>query len=185
MLKKFGVQGVKVQEIVSLDDAILAFLPWVSYHFLLPHCESPKDLIWSNITASWPVYGLIFLFKWIEEDSEKQEQSCPEGVWFANQVSIFNSSLVMDSNWEQTINNACASVALLNIVNNVPCIDLGENLQGFKTFTANFTPALRGDAIGNFDFVKEVHNSFARYVKHQRTASYPGSLFYTSHPKSC
>ena len=27
MLKKFGVQGVKVQEIVSLDDEILAFLP--------------------------------------------------------------------------------------------------------------------------------------------------------------
>ncbi|CAF9924815.1 hypothetical protein IMSHALPRED_006311 [Imshaugia aleurites] len=115
MLKNFGVQGVKVQEIVSLDDELLTFLPR-------------------------PVYGLIFLFKWIEEDSEKQEQSCPEG----------------------TINNACASVALLNIVNNVPSIDLGESLQGFKVFTANFTPALRGDAIGNFDFVKEVHNSFAR-----------------------
>lgn len=27
MLKRFGVQGVKVQEIVSLDDEILAFLP--------------------------------------------------------------------------------------------------------------------------------------------------------------
>lgn len=36
---------------------------------------------------SRPVYGLIFLFKWIEEDPDKQEQSCPEGVWFANQAS--------------------------------------------------------------------------------------------------
>ncbi len=27
MLKKFGVRGVKVQEIVSLEDEILAFLP--------------------------------------------------------------------------------------------------------------------------------------------------------------
>ena len=27
MLKNFGIQGVKVQEIVSLDDEILAFLP--------------------------------------------------------------------------------------------------------------------------------------------------------------
>lgn len=51
---------------------------------------------------------------------------------------------------------------MLNIVNNVPSIDLGESLHAFKMFTANFTPALRGDAIGNFDFVKEVHNSFAR-----------------------
>ena len=62
------------------------------------------------------------------------------------------------------MNNACASVALLNIVNNVPSLGLGESLYGFKVFTANFTPALRGDAIGNFDFVKDVHNSFARYV---------------------
>jgi ubiquitin carboxyl-terminal hydrolase L5 len=62
------------------------------------------------------------------------------------------------------VNNACASVALLNIVNNIPNIDLGDNLQQFKDFTAKFSPALRGDAIGNFEFVKEVHNSFARYV---------------------
>ena len=45
--------------------------------------------------SSRPVYGLIFLFKWIEEDSEKQEPSCPEGVWFANQVRFLNSLLVI------------------------------------------------------------------------------------------
>lgn len=64
----------------------------------------------------------------------------------------------------QTVNNACASVALLNIVNNVPNIELGDNLQAFKDFTKDFTPALRGDAIANFRFVKEIHNSFARSV---------------------
>lgn len=47
---------------------------------------------------SRPVYGLIFLFKWIEEDSEKQEQSCPEGVWFANQVGFMKSLLAITSN---------------------------------------------------------------------------------------
>ncbi|KAL8963400.1 MAG: hypothetical protein Q9193_000334 [Seirophora villosa] len=93
-----------------------------------------------------PVYGLVFLFKWRDEDADKLETSCPEGVWFAN----------------QTVNNACASVALLNIVNNVPDIDLGDHLRQFKLFTTDFTPALRGDAISNFDFVKSVHNSFAR-----------------------
>lgn len=64
----------------------------------------------------------------------------------------------------QTVSNACASVALLNIVNNIPGVDLGEPLRQFKTFTENFTPALRGDAIGSFHFVKQVHNSFARSV---------------------
>lgn len=27
-----------------------------------------------------------------------------------------------------------------------------------------FTPALRGDAINNFEFVKRIHNSYARYA---------------------
>ncbi|KAL2785711.1 ubiquitin carboxyl-terminal hydrolase [Aspergillus keveii] len=121
MLREFGVTGVKVQEVFSLDDEYLACL-------------------------NKPVYGLVFLFRWREDDPEKQEASCPDGLWFAN----------------QTTSNACASVALLNIVNNVEGIDLGENLSNFKEFTMPFTPALRGDAINNFEFVKRIHNSFAR-----------------------
>ncbi|KAJ5766446.1 uncharacterized protein N7511_004062 [Penicillium nucicola] len=121
MLREFGVKGVRVQEVVSLDEEMMAFL-------------------------NKPVYGLIFLFRWREDDQGKQEASCPDGIWFAN----------------QTANNACASVALLNIVNNIPGIDLGDNLQSFKEFTIPFTPALRGDAISNFEFVKRIHNSFAR-----------------------
>ena len=53
-------------------------------------------------------------------------------------------------------------MSLLNIVNNVPDLDLGPQLQSFKEFTASFPPALRGDEIGNFEFVKTIHNSFAR-----------------------
>ncbi|EER37749.1 ubiquitin carboxyl-terminal hydrolase [Histoplasma capsulatum var. duboisii H88] len=121
MLRDFGVKGVKVQEIVSLEDEMLALL-------------------------HKPVYGLIFLFRWKEDDPDKQESSCPEGIWFANQTSSY----------------ACASVALLNIINNVHEIELGEKLQHFKDFTLPLTPALRGYAIGNFEFVKRVHNSFAR-----------------------
>ena len=60
------------------------------------------------------------------------------------------------------MSGSCASVAMLNIVNNVPGLDLGDNLKEFKTFTQSFSPALRGDAISNFDFVKRIHNSFAR-----------------------
>ena len=114
---------------------------------------------------SKPIYGLIFLFRWREDDPDKQEAICPERLWFANQVwppgrldGFLAYSLA------QTTNNACASVALLNIVNNIEGVDLGENLQQFKDFTMPFTPALRGDAINNFEFVKRIHNSFARYV---------------------
>ena len=121
MLKDFGVRGVKVQELFSLDDAFLDMLPK-------------------------PVYGLIFLFRYRADPLNNQEASCPEHVWFANQTHDFS----------------CASVALLNIVNNVPSLHLGTNLQNFKEFTQPLTPAMRGDQIGAFNFVKQIHNSFAR-----------------------
>lgn len=34
-----------------------------------------------------PVYGLIFLFRYVEDDFIQQESTCPEHVWFSNQVS--------------------------------------------------------------------------------------------------
>lgn len=38
--------------------------------------------------ASKPIYGLIFLFRWREDDANKQEATCPDGIWFANQVRL-------------------------------------------------------------------------------------------------
>lgn len=57
---------------------------------------------------------------------------------------------------------ACASIAILNLVNNIPNIDLGKELRDFKEFTKDMNPLMRGDTIDSFDFVKRVHNSFAR-----------------------
>lgn len=45
------------------------------------------------------MYGLIFLFRWKEDDAEKQEASCPDGIWFANQV------ILLGINWRY---HACA-----------------------------------------------------------------------------
>jgi ubiquitin carboxyl-terminal hydrolase L5 len=118
------------------------------------------------------VHGLIFLFRWREDDPDKQEPSCPEEVWFANQVCHLSCNPQFDCSQltpyppHQTNSNACATIALLNIVNNIPSIDLGENLENFKQFTKDFSPALRGYSIGNFEFARQIHNSFARLVKH-------------------
>ncbi|KAF2086290.1 ubiquitin carboxyl-terminal hydrolase [Saccharata proteae CBS 121410] len=123
MLREFGVQGVKVNEVFGLDEALLAMLPK-------------------------PVYGLIFLFRYVDDGFENQESTCPENVWFANQIQ----------------GNACATVALLNIVMNVPDLDIGPNLESFKDFTKDFTPVNRGEQLVHFEFVKTIHNSFARKI---------------------
>lgn len=92
------------------------------------------------------MHGLIFLYRYRPDSDALQETVCPDNVWFANQIS----------------DNSCATVSLLNIINNIPGVGLGEHLKSFRDFTQDLTPVLRGNAIANFDFVKSVHNSFAR-----------------------
>ncbi|KAH8819597.1 hypothetical protein F5884DRAFT_761145 [Xylogone sp. PMI_703] len=95
-----------------------------------------------------PVFGLIFLFKYEDGDLDdrKSTMSNPEHIWFAN----------------QTTNNACATIALLNIVMNVPGIDLGHMLSEFKTTTQPLKPAYRGWELSKHQTIRAIHNSFAR-----------------------
>ncbi|KAK0101503.1 hypothetical protein ONS95_006671 [Cadophora gregata] len=125
ILRKYGVQDVKVQEVFGLDEECMAYVPK-------------------------PIYGMIFLFKYHEHDAENHEdsQKCPKHVWFAN----------------QTTTNACATVALLNIVMNVPGLDFGEDLQTFKEATEKLKPPYRGKRLGENGFIRSIHNSFARKI---------------------
>ncbi|KAI4719250.1 cysteine proteinase [Aureobasidium sp. EXF-10727] len=95
-----------------------------------------------------PVHAVIFLFKYQEDRTaeQAQENTCPPHVWFANQIP----------------QHACGTVALLNVVNNIPHLELGQPLQSFKEYTQSFDPVARGYAIDSFDFVRKIHNSFAR-----------------------
>lgn len=93
-----------------------------------------------------PVHAFIFLFSYKDSDMTQPETECPQDVWFANQIPSF----------------ACASVALLNIVNNIKGLQMGKELRDFKDFTKDLDPMARGDAIDGFDFLKRIHNSFAR-----------------------
>ena len=54
----------------------------------LPHVSPVLGLFVLDLTSfySKPVYGVIFLFRWHEDNPVKQEASCPDGLWFANQV---------------------------------------------------------------------------------------------------
>ncbi|KAI9743281.1 MAG: hypothetical protein M1818_003127 [Claussenomyces sp. TS43310] len=121
MLRDFGISGIKVHEIFSLDEEMVAFLPK-------------------------PIYGLVFLYQFQDDDLGNQEPTSPDNIWFAN----------------QTITNACGTIALLNIILNIPKINLGETLQCFKDFTQSMSPPLRGYTVGNHDFLRKIHNSFAR-----------------------
>ncbi|KIV81872.1 hypothetical protein PV11_04022 [Exophiala sideris] len=91
------------------------------------------------------IFGLIFLSRWMPTGIDNSITKPPAGVWFAN----------------QTLSFSCASVALMNIINNHSGIDLGTPLNEFREDTLKMTPKERGIALDEFDHVRDVHNSFA------------------------
>jgi ubiquitin carboxyl-terminal hydrolase L5 len=101
----------------------------------------PEDLV----VLPQPVYGLIFLYPYRDGDWGEQMDPCPDHVWFANQVDG---------------TNACGTVALVNILSNVPDAKLGPALQAFKMDTREMNSVERGKYLNNFHPIKAVHNSF-------------------------
>ncbi len=62
----------------------------------------------------------------------------------------------------QTTDNACATIALLNIIMNAEGLELGEKLHKFKQESKDLSPPLRGHMINNSVWIRTAHNSFAR-----------------------
>eukprot|EP00058_Branchiostoma_floridae_P007003 XP_002592491.1 hypothetical protein BRAFLDRAFT_118926 [Branchiostoma floridae] len=125
LIKGFGVKGLQVEEIWSLDP--------------------------ENFDKLKPVHGLIFLFKWQQEEEPSGsvvQDSRLDHIFFAKQV----------------INNACATQAILSVLLNCrhPDIELGETLANFKEFVQHFDATMKGLSLSNSDVIRNVHNSFAR-----------------------
>ncbi|PLW48483.1 hypothetical protein PCASD_04281 [Puccinia coronata f. sp. avenae] len=108
-----------------------------------------------------PVHALIFLFKYLDShqrEASKQageQQPPPPGTWFARQV----------------ITNACATLAILNAVMNIPSssnIQLGSELTQLKEFSVDLDSHMTGELLTNSERIRAVHNSFARPDPFQR-----------------
>ena len=96
------------------------------------------------------VYGLVFLFKYQKRPPAAERPGTliyppPDTLFFAN----------------QTIQNACATQAILSIIMNAPAVDVGEELQRFREFSAGMDPVTKGMVVGNSEIIRTAHNSFA------------------------
>ena len=60
------------------------------------------------------------------------------------------------------MNNACATQAILSVLMNLKCFELGETLTKFRNETTPMTPLERGKAIGNNKIIRDAHNNFAQ-----------------------
>ncbi|XP_046881919.1 ubiquitin carboxyl-terminal hydrolase BAP1 isoform X2 [Hypomesus transpacificus] len=129
LVEDFGVKGVQVEEIYDLQSK----------------CPSP-------------VYGFIFLFKWIEERRSRRKVST-----LVDETSVIDDDIVNDMFFaHQLIPNSCATHALLSVLLNCSGVELGTTLSRMKAFTQGFSPESKGYAIGNAPELAKAHNSHAR-----------------------
>lgn len=126
LLEDFGVNGAQVEEVYDLQRSI-----------------------------EGPVYGFIFLFRWIEE--RRARRKIIETENFVRDEEAVNSIFFA----QQVVPNSCATHALLSILLNCSDIPLGDTLTRLKTHTKGMSPELKGLAIGNTPELAASHNSHA------------------------
>jgi ubiquitin carboxyl-terminal hydrolase L5 len=92
-----------------------------------------------------PVHGLIFLYQYVEEEPQEETEG-GDKVWFANQIT----------------DNACATLALFNIIMNAKDIELGDRLKAFKEKSSDLIAPHKGHLLCNTTWIRSIHNQFSR-----------------------
>lgn len=127
LLEDFGVKGVQVEEIYDLNK--------------------PLDS---------PVYGFIFLFRWVEERRSRRKVVEQQETFVKDEEVVNNIFFA-----QQMVPNSCATHALISILLNCPNIHLGDTLIRLKAHTHGMSPENKGWAIGNTPELACAHNSHA------------------------
>ncbi|XP_033730696.1 ubiquitin carboxyl-terminal hydrolase BAP1-like [Pecten maximus] len=128
LVEDFGVRSVQVEEIYDLQK-----------------------------TIDGPVYGFIFLFRWIEERRSRRK-TVTEEESFLQDENVVNSIFFA----QQVIPNSCATHALLSVLLNNDRVKLGSTLSKLKEFSKYMSPEDKGFAIGNMPELASAHNRHAR-----------------------
>ncbi|KAL9959779.1 hypothetical protein ACROYT_G033134 [Oculina patagonica] len=128
LIEEFGVKGAQVEEIYDLSKPFRG-----------------------------PVYGFIFLFKWIEERRSRRKIQPLEEMFVEDEEIIRDIFFA-----QQVIPNSCATHSLLSVLLNCTHIHLGETLSRLKEFSSKFDPENKGYVIGNLPELAMAHNKFAR-----------------------
>ncbi|XP_077290471.1 ubiquitin carboxyl-terminal hydrolase calypso [Arctopsyche grandis] len=127
LLEDFGVKAVQVDEIYDLHRPL-----------------EP------------PVYGFIFLFRWMEERRCRRRPGDQLERFVRDEDAVNNIFFA-----QQMVPNSCATHALLSVLLNCPNIHLGDTLSRLKMHSTGMSPENKGWAISNTPELACAHNSHA------------------------
>lgn len=101
----------------------------------------------ASLAEHQPIHAFVFLFKWVAAQNETMAgQFDPEFPgFFAHQV----------------VNNACATLAVMNAIGNIPGLKMSSELTDLIAFTTGMDPQIRGTVITSSDWLREAHNALS------------------------
>jgi len=99
-----------------------------------------------SLSAFQPLHALIFLFKWTSSSPDPTSG----GTYDPNFPGFFA---------HQVVNNACATLAVLNALGNIPSLTTGPQLEEMFNFTQGMDAQTRGIVVTSADWLREAHNA--------------------------
>ncbi|KAH8107819.1 hypothetical protein BXZ70DRAFT_14040 [Cristinia sonorae] len=101
----------------------------------------------ASLAQFQPISAFIFLFKWVQS---------PTSPMAGNFDSSFPGFFA-----HQVVNNACATLAVMNAIGNISGLPMGSQLADLIAFTTGMDPQMRGMAITSSDWLREAHNALS------------------------
>ncbi|KAI0812270.1 ubiquitin carboxyl-terminal hydrolase [Irpex lacteus] len=101
----------------------------------------------ASLAEHQPIQAFIFLFQWVpthrETISGEYDHEFPG--FFAHQV----------------VNNACATLAVMNAIGNIPDLPKAPELADLINFSTGMDPQSRGLVVTSSDWLREAHNALS------------------------
>ncbi|KAF5351719.1 hypothetical protein D9756_007469 [Leucocoprinus leucothites] len=104
-----------------------------------------------SLASLQPIHALIFLFKWVPTMSTSASGTS-SGDYDAEFSGFFA---------HQVVNNACATLAVMNALGNIPDLPSGPQLRDLMSFASELDPQTRGLVITSSDWLREAHNALS------------------------
>ncbi|KAH8994662.1 ubiquitin carboxyl-terminal hydrolase [Lactarius hatsudake] len=103
----------------------------------------------TELASLQPLRALIFLFKWLPDAGEPDATG---GAYDTAFPGFFA---------HQVVQNACATIAVLNALGNIPDLTVGPELRELLSFTAGMDAQTRGLAVTSADWLRAAHNALS------------------------
>ncbi|KAI0344532.1 ubiquitin-specific protease [Trametopsis cervina] len=101
----------------------------------------------ASLAEHKPIQAFIFLFQWVPTHSATVSGQYDHDFpgFFAHQV----------------VNNACATLAVLNAIGNIPDLPMATDLADLISFSSGMDPQSRGLVMTSSDWLREAHNALS------------------------